>query len=204
MTTLGLTGGIGMGKSAAADCLARRGFTVIDTDQLARQVVEVGQPALEEIRRVFGDAVLAADGTLRRTQLARRVFADAEARRRLEAILHPRIHALWQHQVAALRDRGAGGVVVVIPLLYETGTQGAFEAVVCLACSEGTHTQRLRARGWTDEEIRQRNAAQLPVRRKMELADVVVWSEGPLEVLDAQCDRLLRGRISFPGAAVSC
>src|ERR1041385_6459689 len=92
--TFGLTGGIGMGKSTAADLLRGRGFPVVDSDIIAREIVEPGQPALAEVRQVFGAEIVGADGRLRRDELARRVFGDSEARRRLEAILHPRIRAI--------------------------------------------------------------------------------------------------------------
>ncbi|MBI3192439.1 MAG: dephospho-CoA kinase, partial [Pedosphaera parvula] len=112
MKLLGLTGGVGMGKSTAADLLARRGVPVIDTDAIARHVVEPGQPALQEIHAAFGPAAIAPDGTLQRGELARRVFTDPHARRQLEAILHPRIRAVWQAQVEAWRAAGrACGVV---------------------------------------------------------------------------------------------
>jgi dephospho-CoA kinase len=191
MKTLGLTGGIGMGKSTAAEWLRRRGFPIIDTDVIARQVVEPGQPALEEIRNTFGGEVVASDGTLRRGELARRVFADDRARRTLEGILHPRIHIVWQQRVAELRTGNCPAAVVVIPLLFETNTQGSFDATVCVACSEATQRQRLLGRGWTGDEIWQRNQAQLPIQRKMELADGVLWNEGTPEVLEAQLDRIL-------------
>jgi dephospho-CoA kinase len=191
MRTFGLTGGVGMGKSTAASLLARRGLPVIDTDEIARQVVEVGQPALEEIRAAFGQSVIAPDGTLRREALACAVFAQADARLRLEAILHPRIHALWQQQITTWRAAGAAAAVVVIPLLFETETQGLFDVTVCVACSEATQHRRLLARGWTEEDLRQRIQAQLPIGRKMELADYVVWNEGALAVLEAQFDRIL-------------
>src|ERR1043166_5304271 len=99
MTAMGLTGGIGMGKSTAADLLRQRGLPVIDNDLIARQLVEPGQPVLAEIRQPFGLEISGAAGRLRRDELARRVFADAESRRRLEEVLHPRIRAIWQAQL---------------------------------------------------------------------------------------------------------
>src|SRR5438105_1274041 len=118
MHLLGLTGGIGMGKSASDTFLRQRGIPVIDTDLLARQLVEPGQPALSEIRSAFGDSVIGPDGQLIRRELANRVFADPNARQQLEAILHPRIRDLWKSQAAALRVKNSPLVVVVIPLLF--------------------------------------------------------------------------------------
>src|SRR6266478_1933798 len=106
MKVLGLTGGVGMGKSTCAEFLVARGFPVIDTDVLARQVVEPGQPALAEVERLFGPEIIGSDRRLRRDVLARRVFADPTARNNLEAILHPPIRRLWQGQVQAWRDQG--------------------------------------------------------------------------------------------------
>jgi dephospho-CoA kinase len=191
MRALGLTGGVGMGKSAAADLFAHRGVPVIDTDLIARELVDVGQPALEEVRTTFGNAVIAPDGSLLREELAQRVFDDTAARRQLEAILHPRIHARWTQRLDQLRSAGAATTMVVIPLLFETDTQSMFDLTICLACSTATQRQRLRERGWTEAQVRQRNAAQLPIERKMELADRVVWNEGARDVLEAQIDFIL-------------
>src|SRR6185295_14888616 len=106
MKTFGLTGGIGMGKSAAAQLLQERGVPVVDTDLLARQVVEPGGPALQEIQRAFGGELVGPDGGLRRKELARVVFSDPTARQRLEAILHPRIRDLWRQQLQDWRTAG--------------------------------------------------------------------------------------------------
>src|SRR5512134_3761980 len=106
MITLGLTGGIGMGKSTAADMLSELDVPVIDTDVVARQIVEPGQPALAQVRAAFGSEIVAPDGSLRRDVLAERVFQDPEARRRLEAILHPRIRDIWRAQVRQWSEQG--------------------------------------------------------------------------------------------------
>ncbi|MGD0087981.1 MAG: dephospho-CoA kinase, partial [Verrucomicrobiota bacterium] len=120
MKTLGLTGGIGMGKSTAARFLRERGAQLVDTDELARQLVEPGQPALVEIQTVFGQNVVAPDGQLRREALAQIVFTDPAARRKLESILHPRIREGWLAQVESWRTENHALAVVVIPLLFET------------------------------------------------------------------------------------
>src|ERR1044071_4876378 len=132
-----------MGKSTAADLLRRRGLPVVDSDVIARQVVEPGQPALKEIRAVFGDAIIGPDGRLRRDQLAARVFADAGARRQLEEILHPRIRAVWQAQLDAWRREGRPAAVAVIPLLFETDSARHFDFTICVACSAETQRRRL-------------------------------------------------------------
>ncbi len=191
MKRLGLTGGIGMGKTAAADYLQRRGLPVVDTDQLARELVEPGQPALAEIVAAFGPDVLDARGRLHRSALARLVFPDVARRRQLEAILHPRIRAAWQAQLEAWQHEGRPAAVVVIPLLFETDAAGQFDATICVACSAASQRERLIARGWSEEEIALRLAAQWPIERKIAAADYVLWAEGGLANTAAQLDRIL-------------
>jgi len=143
MEVLGLTGGVGMGKSTSAQLLRDRGVRVVDTDDLARQVVEPGQPALAEVLAAFGPEMAGPDGRLRRKELARRVFADPAARRQLEAILHPRIRMLWRAQVEAWRTEDHRLAVVVIPLLFETKAEAELDATICVACSVATQQERL-------------------------------------------------------------
>ncbi len=194
MKLCGLTGGVGMGKSTAADFLSRRGARVVDTDELAHQLVRPGQSALAEIQNAFGPGLLAPDGTLKREQLAGVVFADTAARQKLEAILHPRIRAAWQAQVAQWRRENVPLAVVVIPLLFETGAENLFEKIVCAACTPAAQRERLHARGWPDGEIARRSAAQLPVADKITRAHFVLWTEGRLETLARQID-IVWGRI---------
>ncbi len=181
MKVFGLTGGPGMGKSASAQLLGARGVAVVDTDELARRVVEPGRPELEQVRQAFGPEVVAADGSLRRAELARRVFADASARKQLEAILHPPIRALWQAQAAVWRNESRPHCVIIIPLLFETGAEAELDATLCVACSAATQRARLLARGWTRQQIEQRLRAQWPIEEKMGRADYVVWTEGGLD-----------------------
>jgi dephospho-CoA kinase len=192
MKVLGVTGGVGMGKSTCSDLLRQRGVAVIDTDQLARQIVEPGQPALVEVRDVFGAELLDDAGRLRRDLMAQRVFSDPVARQKLEAILHPRIRKLWQAQVKEWRMWQLPLGVVIIPLLFETHAQTEFDAVICVACSAETQLARLRARGWPDQQIQQRIAAQWPVDQKIAKANYVIWTEGSLAVHAAQLDRICR------------
>jgi dephospho-CoA kinase len=191
MKVLGLTGGIGMGKSACADLLCARGVSVIDTDEVARELVEPGEPALEEIRQTFGPTVITSDGRLRRGELARRVFADPGAREQLEQILHPRIRRVWQRRVDGLRAGGRALTVVVIPLLFETQAESELDATICVACSAATQRTRLNVRGWSAEQITQRVASQLPIEDKMTRATYVIWSEWTLQIHAAQLDRIL-------------
>ncbi len=179
-----------MGKSTAADLLRAAGAPVADTDAIAHELVEPGQPSLVDIRKRFGEVMVGDDGRLRREELARRVFQDPEARLELESILHPRIRQVWEARVAAWREEGEPAAVVVIPLLFETNAASAFDVTVVVACSESVQLQRLQTRGWTHEEIRFRMSAQWPVRRKMELADYVVWNDAGMDVLAEQLARI--------------
>ena len=180
-----------MGKSATAALLRERQIPVVDTDILARELVEPGQPALAEIGRVFGQEMIGADGNLRRDALASRVFGDAEARQGLENILHPRIRDEWKRQVDQWRREGRGCAVVVIPLLFETKAQEEFDSTICVACSAATQRKRLVERGWSAKEIEQRIAAQLPIEQKISGADFVIWTEGDMEAHAKQLDRIL-------------
>ena len=191
MKVIGLTGGIGMGKSTAGALLQQRGLPVVDADVLARQLVEPGQPALREIQKVFGDELVDAGGNLRRDELAQRVFADAEARRKLESILHPRIRKCWETQIETWRNERRPLAVVIIPLLFETESEADFDATVCITCTAETQCRRLLERGWTPEQIDQRLSAQWPIERKMALADYVVWTEGELDVHADQLNRII-------------
>lgn len=187
----GLTGGVGMGKSTVAQLLKRRGVPLVDTDELARKVVEPGRPALREIQEMFGAAVIGPDGALRREELARRVFASELSRKQLETILHPRIRALWQAQVTQWREEGVPLGVVDIPLLFETNAARCFDKVICVACSGPAQLQRLAARGWSTEQIQQRIGAQWSIEKKLALADYVIWTEGNPDITAAQLDRIL-------------
>ncbi len=182
MKLLGLTGGVGMGKSTAAGFLLQSGARVVDTDELARELVQPGQPALAEIKNEFGETVFLPDGSLNRGALAEKVFADQTSRRKLEAILHPRIRERWSAQIEAWRKENVPLAVVVIPLLFETQAEKQFDKIICAACSPSSQHERLQARGWTDDQIRRRIAAQLPVEQKLARSHFVIWTEGILAV----------------------
>ena len=191
MKVCGLTGGVGMGKSTAARFLREHGAQIADTDELARQLVQPGRPALAEIQKVFGQGMISPDGQLRRDELAKIVFADTAAREKLEAILHPRIREQWLAQVETWRGEDRPLAVVVIPLLFETRAESHFDRIICVACSVVAQRERLLARGWTPEQIEQRIAAQMPVGQKIARADFVVWTDGALEIHARQIERIL-------------
>jgi dephospho-CoA kinase len=191
MKVCGLTGGVGMGKSTAAEFLCARRVPVVDTDDLARRLVQPGRPALEEIQAEFGKNVIASDGCLRRDELAQIVFADAAARKKLEAILHPRIREGWLAQIETWRGENRPLAVVVIPLLFETRAESQFDKIICVACSAAAQRDRLLARDWTPKQISQRIAAQWPVRQKIAGSDFLVWTEGVLDVHTRQLERIM-------------
>jgi dephospho-CoA kinase len=191
MKVLGLTGGIGMGKSTAAQFFRQHGAQVVDTDELAHRLVEPGQPALAEIQSVFGKDLVSGDGRLHREVLAQIVFANPAARHQLENILHPRIRASWLAQVETWRGENRPLAVVVIPLLFETQSESHLDKIACVACSATKQQQRLLERGWSPEQIQQRLEAQWPIERKIARADFVIWTDGTPEVYAGQIDRII-------------
>ncbi|MEI8289540.1 MAG: dephospho-CoA kinase [Verrucomicrobiota bacterium] len=191
MRLFGLTGGVGMGKSTVAGFFQRHGVRVVDADEIARELVQPGQPALAEIRRHFGPAVFSAGGELNRAGLARQVFADEAARKMLESILHPRIREAWQAQVAIWRQQHCPLALVVIPLLFETQAENHFDKIICAACSAASQRGRLLQRGWAPEEIGRRIAAQLPVEEKIARSHFVIWTEGALAASSRQVENIV-------------
>ena len=189
-TVYGLTGGVGMGKSTAAKILEKKGVPVLDSDELARQVVEPGQPALAEIVDQFGDGVVDPEGRLDRAEMAQQIFGDDTARAQLEAIIHPRVRERWQRKISEWREQQIRAGVVVIPLLFEVEAQHQFDVVLCVACSASTQRERLRQRKWDEEQITARIASQMDIAEKMKLADHVLWSEGDVDVLGDQINRI--------------
>lgn len=190
MTTIALTGGIACGKSTVAGAIHDRGIPVIDSDDLSREAVAPGQPALSEIKQAFGPEVISSDGTIHREALAKLIFSDPEARRSLEAITHQRIKQLWSARLDEWRDEGRRFGVVVIPLLFEAGFEAGFDRVICVACSAATQEERLRSRGLSPSECKQRLMAQLPVQEKITRSRQVVWTEGSRRLIHLQLDRL--------------
>ena len=193
MRVLGLTGGIGSGKSTVASMFVQLGAEVIDADELARAVVEPGQPALDEIIQAFGTEMRRPDGSLDRGKLGALVFADPAARARLNAITHPRIRDRMQAEIE--RRQGRRGLLILdIPLLYENArTAAAAEKVIVVWVDPQTQLQRLTEReGMTVEMARGRIAAQLPLDDKKALADHVIDNSGPLKRTRSQVETLYR------------
>jgi dephospho-CoA kinase len=185
-----------MGKSAAAGLYREAGVPVIDTDEVARQVVEPGSTGLSAVREAFGAGVCEPNGALNRDRLAAIVFSDAEARVRLEGILHPLIRKEWLARTEKWRENGAEAGVVVIPLLFETGAEKNFESVICIACTPERQFSRLQGRGWTAEQTSARLSAQMAIETKMDRSQFVIWNDAGMDVLREQLRRAppLKGR----------
>ena len=189
MLRVGLTGGIGSGKSAVSSRLAARGAVVIDSDVLAREVVAKGTDGLAEVVEAFGNDVLTAEGELDRPALGRIVFGDESARRRLEAIVHPRVRA----RAAEIEAQSPVAAIVVhdIPLLVETGQVDRFDLVLVVDAPVDVQLERLTAqRGMTDEEAKQRVASQASRADRLAAADLVVENSGTLIDLDRRIDEV--------------
>lgn len=191
-TFFGLTGGIASGKSAVASRFRERGLVVIDADQVARDVVAKGSEGLAEIVRTFGEGVLAEDGGLDRKRLAAVVFSDPASRRKLEAITHPRISLESMRRAEEARASGHPIVCYEAALLIEGGLADAFRPLVVVTTSPELQLARAMARdGASEEEVRARLEAQLPMERKAAVADYVIANEGDLEALRARADEVL-------------
>jgi dephospho-CoA kinase len=190
---IGLTGGIGSGKSTVSRLLAGHGAVIVDADVIAREVVEPGTPGLAAVVDAFGPAVLAADGSLERPALAAVVFGDPEARRRLDAIVHPLVRARATEVAAAAPPDAV--VVHDVPLLVETGQAAAYDLVLVVEADPDTRVARLVQRGLTAEDARARMAAQATDEQRRAVADVVLDNSGTTDELEAQVDRFWAERV---------
>jgi len=186
--TVGLTGGIASGKTTVSDLFADLGVTIIDTDVIAREVVEPDTPGLAEIREAFGAVAIDSQGGLDRAALRKIVFADDAARARLEAILHPRIRE------EALRQAGkARGdyVIIVVPLLVESPLRNEVDRILVVDCAEETQIERLLSRdAETGEQARRMLAAQASRSERLAAADDVIHNDGDLEETQRQVEAL--------------
>jgi dephospho-CoA kinase len=207
MLKVGLTGGIGAGKSEVSRLLSSYGAVLIDADKIAREVVEPGTPGLAAVVAAFGPDVLTADGTLDRPRLGSIVFSDPESLATLNGIVHPLVGARSAELEAAA---GPGAVVVHdVPLLTENGLAPLYDLVVVVDASPGTQLDRLvRLRGMTEADARSRMSAQATREQRLAVADLVIDNDGPLEALEPQVrevwDRLVERaggeRRAAPGA----
>ena len=201
MLRVGLTGGIGAGKSEVSRRLAAQGAVVIDADLIAREVVEPGTDGLAEVVEAFGPGVLRPDGGLDRARLGDIVFADPALRSKLNAIIHPRV----ARRMAELERAAGPGAIVVhdVPLIAENGRAGAYDVVVVVDAPPRIQAERLvRRRGMTREQARARMAAQASREQRLAIADIVIDNSGSLAELDRQVGDLwaqLRRRAAESG-----
>ena len=200
MLLVGLTGGIGAGKSTVARLLAARGAVVIEADDLARDAVARGKDAFDRIVAAFGPAIVAPDGVLDRGRLGEIVFADPERRRALEAIVHPEVARLFVEAVDPHRETDHV-VVYSVPLLVERGLVAAFDVVVVIVADTELRIERVvRDRGLEPQEVRRRVAAQVRDEERAAVADVLLDNDGDLEHLEPQVDRLWADLVSRASA----
>ena len=190
MRLIGLTGGIASGKSTVSRLLKERGATLIDADQLAREVVQPGQPALAEIAARF-PGVVGPDGALDRKKLGERIFADENERKALNAITHPRIQARVLELSQQYAEQGVPLVIYDAPLLFENRLDELLEGSILVAAPVEVQVARLCARdGLTPEQARARIASQMPLEEKRQRATWVIENAGSLLDLETQVDRL--------------
>jgi dephospho-CoA kinase len=201
MLTVGLTGGIGSGKSAAAQRLAALGAVVIDSDTIAREVVAPGTDGLTAVVEAFGPEILRADGSLDREKLGAVVFADPQARAQLNTIVHPRVREQTAAQFAAAGEADPAAIVVNdVPLLVEGGLQALYDVVIVVDVPVEIQVERLIAiRGMTESGARARITAQASREQRLAVADHVIDNRGSLDDLGREVDRVwqdLSGRVS--------
>jgi len=185
---IGLTGGIGCGKTMAASMMASHGFCAMDSDQIIRSTLLIDSEVIDAIKGRFGAGVLTESGQVDRSKLARRVFLDDASLAWLEGLLHPRLFEYWRNAFAADRTKSW---VVEVPLLFEKNLQNWFDFTVCVASHPGVQLARLERRGLPPELARQRISKQLPLAHKIELVDFVLSNDGSLDFLREQVSTLI-------------
>jgi dephospho-CoA kinase len=192
MISIALTGGIGSGKSLVADLFAELGAICIDSDQLAREVIERGKPGFDEVIARFGDEIL-SDGEIDRGKLAAIIFQDSKARSDLEEIIHPKIREM----AARITSRAGEDAVVIneIPLLYETQGQSRFDLVITVESKDENRKSRLLSRGLKGYEIDRRIAAQASRAERVSIADIVIENDGDIESLEKKVSRIWESEI---------
>lgn len=183
---IGLTGGIGAGKTAASACFGRQGFRVLSADRLAHEVL-MRPDILRRIQERWGDEVITENGLPDRDLIAERVFREPEELRWLESLIHPVIRAEWREAIADPSQDW----LVEIPLLFEKGWQEDFDVTVAVVCDPKAQSRRLAERGWTPAQVAARNAAQLPMAEKARRAHHVLTNDGDLPALEAQVAALV-------------
>ncbi|MGX0630753.1 dephospho-CoA kinase [Corynebacterium afermentans] len=193
MKKVGLTGGIGSGKSTVARMLGGAGFAVVDADQVARDIMEPGSPVLEEVSAAFGADLIGDDGALDRGELARRAFATTEDTQRLNAITHPAIRAESERRFAAAEEAGEQAVIYDMPLLVDLGLNQDMDLTVVVDVDKEERIRRLvDKRGLDEADARARMAQQIDDATRLAAADVVIDNNGPLDALEPQVAALIK------------
>lgn len=199
MIVFGLTGSYGSGKSTVAAVFREMGVRVIDADQLAREVIEPGTEAYQEIVQAFGSEVVLPDGSLNREAIGRLVFEDRKKREKLESIIHPRVREAERQQVTAAAEAGDELVVLDVPLLFETGLDNECDLTCVVIVDEDQRMARLADRGVSTEEVRRRLEAQMPQEEKMSRADFIINNTGTLEQTRRQAVRIINTLMPLAG-----
>jgi dephospho-CoA kinase len=186
---LGLTGNIGCGKSTAGRIFEEQGYARIDCDEIVRELLSTDDQVKEEVLSVFSKSVFDKEGQILRKELAAVVFSDLEALKKLEGILHPRVNRIWTDQV---QREVSKPWLVEIPLLFERNLEKNVDFTVCITCDQEVQINRLTQRGMTLDEANQRISRQMPLVRKVELADYVLLNNGSLLFLKDQITQLIK------------
>jgi dephospho-CoA kinase len=187
---IGITGGIGCGKSEVGRMVQAEGWMVRDADDMVHELLGPGQPLLAQVVQRFGPAYVQEDGTLNRAGLAAHVFGCPHALKDLNRMVHPVVLERVRQWVRLRRENG-DNAAVIIPLLHETGITGLWDAVICVCASAETAGGRLHARGWTDQDIEQRRRSQWPLAEKMKSSDYVIYNDGTLADLAQETRKVL-------------
>lgn len=192
MKKIGLTGGIGSGKSTVAKLLADAGFTVVDADKIAREIMEPGSPVLDDVAAAFGDDLIRADGSLDRGELARRAFVDKQATEKLNSITHPAIRAESERRFAAAEAAGEPAVVYDMPLLVELGMHRDMDLTIVVDVDAEERVRRLTSsRGLDESDARARIAQQIDAATRNAAADIIIDNNGDPSALKPQVDALV-------------
>lgn len=192
MKKIGLTGGIGSGKSTVAKLLADAGFAIVDADKIAREIMEPGSPVLDDVAAAFGDDLIRADGSLDRGELARRAFVDKRATEKLNSITHPAIRAESERRFAAAEAAGEPAVVYDMPLLVELGMHRDMDLTVVVDVDAEERVRRLTSsRGLDEADARARIAQQIDAATRNAAADVIIDNNGDPSALKPQVDALV-------------
>jgi len=193
MKWIGLTGGIATGKSTATEMLRRRGYLVVDADEIAKQALQQGRPELKQVIQIFGQEYLKPDGSLDRKKLAERVFSNLTEKEKLEKIVHPFVQVEVARQKKEAKEKGTAIVFYDVPLLFEKKLESQFDLILLIAADESIQIERLKKRdGLTFEESKLRLKNQLPMSEKRKKSNYIIENNSDLSNLEKQVDIFLK------------